>query len=122
MKNLTLENFTATTGFRFRISREQKARITAGTLTREQAFAEFIKSGGLDDLQKKRRPDIPDEVYLKPGLTVDNFAEHVAAAIGVPRRFRVSREQQARMDSGTLTREAALLETIEQKRRTLTTN
>lgn len=121
MKNLTLDNFTEQTGFRFRISHEQKARITAGTLTREQAFEEFIKSGGLDALQKKRRPDVPDEVYLRDDLTLANFAEHVTVVIGVPRRFRVSREQKARIDNGTLTRESALLETIEQKRRTAAT-
>lgn len=117
MQDLTLDNFTERTGFRFRISRDQKALIDAGSLTREAAFTEFLGRGGLEELQKRSRPDIPDAVYLEDGLTLDNFAERVSAVVGVARRFRVSREQKARIGSGTLTREGALAEVIEQKRR-----
>lgn len=115
-QDLTLDNFTERTGFRFRISRDQKARIAAGTLTREDAFAEFLQRGGLEELEKRSRPDIPDSVYLEDGLTLDNFSERVKAAIGIERRFRVSLKQQERIDAGTLTREQALAEIIEEKR------
>lgn len=111
--DLTVVNFTERTGFRFRISREQKARIAAGTLTREGAFQEFLSSGGVDRLNKSRRPDVPLEVYLDPELTVENFSEKVKALTGVARRFRVSREQRARIEAGTLTREQALSEIVE---------
>jgi hypothetical protein len=40
---LTLDNFSTLTGRRFRVTTEQKMRIKAGTLTREQAFQEFLK-------------------------------------------------------------------------------
>lgn len=116
-QDLTLDNFTERTGFRFRISRDQKARIAAGTLTREDAFAEFLQRGGLEELEKRSRPDIPDSVYLEDGLTLDNFSERVKAAIGIERRFRVSLKQQERIDAGTLTREQALAEIIEEKRK-----
>ena len=111
--DLTIDNFTERTGFRFRISREQKARIAAGTLTREGAFQEFLSSGGVDRLNKSRRPDVPLEVYLDPELTVENFSEKVKTLTGVARRFRVSREQRARIEAGTLTREQALSEIVE---------
>ena len=116
MNDLTLDNFTEKTGFRFRISREQKARIDAGTLTREAAFKEFLERGGLEELQKRSRPEIPDSLFLEDGLTLDNFDERVKALVGVGRRFRVSQEQKVRIDAGTLTREGALAEAIEQKR------
>jgi len=116
MNDLTLNNFTERTGFRFRISKEQKARMDAGTLTREQAFQEFLERGGLAELQKRSRPEIPDSVYLEDGLTLENFEERVAAAVGVARRFRVSQEQKERIDAGTLTRECALQEVIFEKR------
>ena len=116
MQDLTLDNFTERTGFRFRISREQKARIDAGSLTREAAFREFLERGGLEELQKRSRPDIPDSVYLEDGLTLDNFAERVQAVVGVARRFRVSREQKARIADGSLSREGALAEVIAAKR------
>ena len=116
MQDLTLDNFTERTGFRFRISREQKSRIDVGSLTREGAFQEFLERGGLEELQKRSRPDIPDSVYLEDGLTLDNFAERVAAIVGVARRFRVSREQKTRIDGSTLTREGALAEVIAAKR------
>jgi hypothetical protein len=110
--DLTIDNFAERTGFRFRISREQKDRIAAGTLTRRDAFSEFMASGGVDRLQKSRRPDVPLQVYLDPELTVDNFSEKVKALTGIARRFRVSREQRLRIKAGTLTREQALAEII----------
>jgi len=111
MNDLTLENFHEKTGFRFRVSNEQFARIEAGTFTREQAFAEFIAAGGADKL-KPRKPEVPDSVYLCDGLTIANFSERVQAATGVVRRFRMSREQCQRHKDGTLTRERALQEVI----------
>ncbi|MCV0439834.1 MAG: hypothetical protein K5880_14495 [Hydrogenophaga sp.] len=113
--DLTIENFTERTGFRFRISRDQKALIDDGQLTREQAFAEFLAGGGLERLQG-RRPEIPDSLYLEDGLTLENFSDRVEAAIGVSRRFRVSREQHARIKDGQLTREQALAEVVSAKR------
>jgi hypothetical protein len=41
---LTLDNFRSITGRRFRVTTEQQGKIKAGTLTREQAFAEFLKT------------------------------------------------------------------------------
>ena len=113
--DLTIDNFTERTGFRFRISRDQKAAIDANTLTREQAFAQFMAEGGLERLQG-RRPNIPDSLYLEEGLTLANFSDRVEAAIGVSRRFRVSRDQHALIKAGTLTREQALAEVISAKR------
>jgi hypothetical protein len=49
IETLTMDNFRSLTGRRFRVTTEQQNRIKAGTLTREQAFAEFIadlKKGG----------------------------------------------------------------------------
>jgi len=63
MNDLTLENFHEKTGFRFRVSNEQFARIEASTLTREQAFAEFIAAGGAEKL-KPRKPEAPEEVCV----------------------------------------------------------
>lgn len=108
---LTIDNFHERTGFRFRVSNEQNDRIKNGTLTREQAFAEFVASGGPAKL-KPRKPEVPDSVYLSDGLTLENFSERVQAATGVARRFRMDREQCARNDAGTLTREQALAEVI----------
>lgn len=108
---LTIENFHEKTGFRFRVSNEQHERIAAGTLTREQAFAEFLASGGAAKL-KPRKPEVPDSVYLSDGLTLENFSERVKAATGVARRFRMSREQCARNENGLLTREQALQEVV----------
>lgn len=113
--DLTIDNFTERTGFRFRISRDQKAAIDANTLTREQAFAQFLADGGLKRLQA-RRPEIPDSIYLEDGLTLENFSQRSAAAIGVSRRFRVSRDQHALIKEGQLTREQALAEVISAKR------
>lgn len=113
--NLTIDNFTEQTGFRFRISRKQKIAINEGTLTREQAFQQFLQSGGLKRLQE-RRPEIPDSIYLEDGLTLENFSQRVEAAIGVSRRFRVSRDQHAKIKSGEITREQALAEVISAKR------
>lgn len=117
MSDLTIDNFNERTGFRFRISREQKLRIEAGTLTREAAFAEFLSNGGLDRLQSGRRPEIPDEIFADPDLTVDNFSEKVKILTGIARRFRVSQEQNARIEAGTLTREQALAETVAAKKK-----
>lgn len=109
--DLTLENFHEKTGFRFRVSNEQHERIESGQLTREAAFAEFLASGAAAKL-KPRKPEVPDSVYLEDGLTVDNFSERVQAATGVSRRFRMNREQCARHEAGTLTREQALQEVV----------
>lgn len=108
---LTIDNFHDKTGFRFRVSNEQKERIGAGTLTREQAFAEFLANGGPAKL-KPRKPEVPNSVYLSEGLTLENFSERVKAATGVARRFRMNREQCKRHDEGQLTREQALAEVI----------
>jgi len=40
----SIEDYTAKTGKRYRVSKEQKARIAIGELTREQAFVEFMQS------------------------------------------------------------------------------
>jgi len=40
----SIEDYTAKTGKRYRVSKEQKARIAAGELTREQAFVEYMQS------------------------------------------------------------------------------
>ncbi len=48
-EQLTTENFRALTGRRFRVTTEQQNRITAGTLTRDAAFAEFVA-----DLKKEQ--------------------------------------------------------------------
>jgi len=116
--DLTLDNFTERTGIRFRVSREQKNQIDAGTLTREQAFQDFLNNGGLDKL-KERPQDIPDSVYLDPDLTLENFTDKVEAAIGVRRRFRVKGDQKERMDAGNLTREQALAEIVAAKQQTV---
>lgn len=122
MDDLTLENFHEKTGFRFRVNNEQRERIENGTLTREQAFAEFLAAGGPAAL-KPRKPEIPDSFYLCDGLTVANFSERVKAAIGVARRFRMSREQHQRHENGLLTREQALQEVIASiKTSNITTN
>lgn len=114
-QDLNIDNFTEVTGFRFRVSRNQKARIDANTITREQAFQEFLERGGLEELQKRSRPEIPDSVYLEPGLTLENFSERVKASIGIERRFRVSRDQKNRIADGSLTREGALAEIVAAK-------
>ena len=114
-QDLTVDNFTERTGFRFRLSREQKTQVTAGTLTREQAFQAFLANGGLERLQARNRPEIPDSIYLDPTLTVENFPEKVKAITGVARRFRVSQEQKVRMTAGTLTRAEALAEVVRSK-------
>lgn len=109
--DLTLDNFHAKTGFRFRISNEQHERIANGTLTREQAFAEFLASDGVARL-KPHKPEVPDSVYLSDGLSVANFSERVKEATGVSRRFRMNREQRQREKDGLLNREQALQEVI----------
>lgn len=109
--NLTIDNFTKNTGFRFRVNRDQKAEIKAGTLTREQAFQSFLEGGGLERMQA-RPQQIPDSVYLNPTLTLDNFSSVVKDAIGTTRRFRASRDQHERITAKTLTREQALAEIV----------
>lgn len=112
-QDYTLENFTERTGRRFRISREQKTRIEAGSLTREEAFNEFISNGGLQLTRSSSNISvIPPEVFLEPGLTLETFSSVVKTKTGVARRFRVSSEQAARIKAGELTREQAFLETI----------
>ena len=163
-EELTLKTFAKETGFRFRVTKFQAARIAltkldntarqaltgldvdkiADTLQsrnakgepfnwveevpklisewsesfeldRQGAFAEFIASGGLERLQG-RPDDIPDSVYLETDLTLDNFSSKVEAAIGTPRRFRVSREQFDRITAKELTRTEALAEVVAVKR------
>jgi hypothetical protein len=80
-------------------------------LTRDQAFEEFMQDGGLDRLMNQK-PDVPNSVFLDEDLTLDNFEDKVEAAIGVKRRFRVSRGQHARIAAGELTREEAFQETV----------
>jgi len=50
VSSLTIDNFRSMTGRRFRVTTEQQNRIKAGTLTREQAFQDFVnevvKGGG----------------------------------------------------------------------------
>ncbi len=48
-EQLTVDNFRTLTGRRFRVTTEQHNRITAGTLTRDGAFAEFVA-----DLKKEQ--------------------------------------------------------------------
>ena len=112
--DLTIDNFTQRTGFRFRVNRDQKTQINEGTLTREQAFEAFLAAGGLERLEG-RPSDIPDSVYLDPTLTLENFSDVVKATTGTSRRFRVSRDQHALIKDGTLTREQALAEVIASK-------
>jgi hypothetical protein len=115
MNDLTIDNFKERTGFRFRISKEQNARIEAGQLTRDQAFQEFLNNGGFDKM-KSRRFEIPENVYSDPTLTLDNFSERVHSATGRKHRFRMSREQSARFERGELTREQAFAEMLAQHR------
>jgi len=39
----SIQDYTARTGKRYRVSKGQKERISAGELTREQAFYEFME-------------------------------------------------------------------------------
>ena len=39
----SIQDYTSQTGKRYRVSKSQKARISAGELTREQAFYEFME-------------------------------------------------------------------------------
>ncbi len=118
-QQLTIENFTEQTGFRFRASKEQAAQIKSGTLTREQAFSDFLNNGGLQRLQSKNQSNIPNEIYFQDGLTLENFGERTKALTGTARRFRVSTDQAQRIDAGLLSREQALAETIAAKRSTV---
>ena len=162
-QELNIDNFSESTGFRFRVTKEQAARIAVTdlldpereklgkmtiaeaanflkakntndeplswveeaielastweasmSLTREQAFDVFIRNGGLERLNG-RRPEVPDSVYLDPTLTLENFSDKVKEATGVSRRFRVSREQNAAIKAGTLTRQQALSAIIAEK-------
>ena len=116
--DLTVENFTERTGRRFRVSREQHARIKAGTLTREEAFNEFLSNGG----PQLSRPattvtSVPIEVFLEPGLTIETFSDVVKAKTGKPRRFRVSSAQAELIKAGKLTREQAFSETVSEMKK-----
>jgi hypothetical protein len=88
-EKLTLNNFHEATGHRFRVTKEQHARILAGEITREQALQEFIDGGGLKRMTEQRET-IPSSVLLDPSLTVENFRERTG------RRFRRTKEQVSR--------------------------
>jgi len=106
-EELTLENYSERTGRRFRVNREQAERIKAGSLTREEAFQEFLANGGTPSTDST---PIPREVLEDPELTLDNFTDFVRERTGQSRRFRVSQEQSDRIKAGTLTREQAFAE------------
>lgn len=114
--DITLENYTEITGRRFRVSNDQKNRIEAGELTREEAFQEFINNGGLERNKRSEAPSIPDEVFERSDLTLDNFPEITKEITGQARRFRVSSEQSVRIRNGEITREQAFAEYVEQRR------
>lgn len=109
--HVTLANFTEVTGRRFRVTRNQRERIEANTLTREDALQEFIRNGGLDSAVNKTS-QIPVEVWASEGLTQENFSERVEALTGNKRRFRMNRSQAARVNSGEITRKQAFEETV----------
>ena len=108
-EELTLDNFTERTGRRFRVSREQNARIKAGSLTRQGAFEEFMANGGTNSSESN---PIPISVLQDPEMSLDNFTKVVRERIGENRRFRVSSEQNTRIKSGELTREEAFSEWV----------
>lgn len=122
MEEITLKNFFQQTGRRFRPSPEQRQLIEAGQLTREQAFDDFLKNGGLNNTPSKRSVVIPEEIFQDPTLTLDNFSERVLAATGQKTRFRVSREQQVRVAANQLTREQAFAEFVAAKLNGVTIN
>jgi hypothetical protein len=117
-ENLTLENFYEKTGLRFKVTKEQQARISAGELTREQALQEFVNSSALEKALSRKaatdsRPDIPDEVFVDPDLNLSNYREKVAQYGGpTSARFRRTKDQISR----GLEPEEAFAEFLEQKR------
>lgn len=115
-ENLTLQNFTEVTGRRFRVSRDQQERIAAGHFTREQAFQEFLANGGLDNVARESAPSIPDAVFEREDLTLDNFGQVTLEVTGKTRRFRVSSSQSDRIRAGELTRAQAFAEYVEERR------
>jgi len=112
MNDLTIDNFKEKTGKRFRITSEQKIRIANGSLTREQAFQEFLKSGGLEKTLQKKSPKLDENFWTDPELSLENFSEKAEQATGHKHRYRVSIEQKTRIENGTLTREQAFEETV----------
>jgi hypothetical protein len=118
-QQMTLSDFTGM-GYRFRLTDDQKARVDAGEITREQAFEEFRDNGGVDrrinagKTPTRRYPAIPASFWLDPELTLDNYAEKIAEATGIPRRFRVPRNLQGQ----DLTREEAFARVVQQHRET----
>lgn len=115
---LTIDNFFQETGYHFRVNRKQSALIKAGTLTREQAFQEFITNGGLESLKARPRGKHIglNAVLQHEGLTLENFSEVSKNLTGNARRFRMNRSQVERFKAGTLTREQALSESIAEAR------
>lgn len=110
---MNIIEFEAQKGIRFRVTRDQHARIKAGTLTRELAFQEFVNSGGPERAAKKKAAaEVPISVWKDSQLTLENFSEKVRAATGHARRFRVSSEQKER----GLSREEAFTETVSKYR------
>ncbi len=112
MNDLTIDNFKEKTGKRFRITSEQKIRIANGSLTREQAFQEFLKSGDLQKTLQKKSPKLDENFWTDPELSLENFSEKAEQATGHKHRYRVSIEQKTRIENGTLTREQAFEETV----------
>ena len=96
------EDYQRITGKRFRLSRDQAARVEAGTLTREQALRERFQEG-LDSFKKR---EVRGSAWLDPNLTLENFNEKTGC------RFRITPDQQAR----SLNREQAFQETLTTKR------
>lgn len=89
-------------------------------LTREGAFDEFIKDGGIKRLQDNNNCSVPNEIYMDPDLTLENFTDKAKALTGKGNnRFRVSSEQKQRIADGNLTREQAFTETVAAKQQQL---
>lgn len=109
-EQLTLSNFTEKTGLRFRITKAQKARIDAGEMTRDDAFAEFVANGGPSRLSD-RKPEVPLSVWLAPDLTLENFKDRTG------RRFRRLKDQVQR----GLSAQQAFEEIVAAKRAAVTT-
>ena len=81
------------------------------SLSREQAFAEFLAAGGLERVQSKK-PEVPTAVWLDPELTIVNFEEKTFKATGHKIRFRILKDQTERK----LSRAEALAEVVARKR------
>ena len=102
---MNLENYDK----RFRLTKSQRERITAGTLTREQAFQEFIATGGLERIRKTKQ-NVPASVWEDAELTIDNFLSKTGL------RFRLTKEQASRVKDGSTTREQVFAEYIASRR------